>query len=110
MASLETIEFLFGCRECILRHLRLQNFLDELPELLMFVIKQNHKTSGSRVETVRDVKDVVSSELLNTSVRDRDLVGQLVDGSAVFAGGEEVHGSCHCGCGVEVFLCRGGRR
>lgn len=99
MTSLKSIKFLNSLRELVLRNLRLQYLLDKLPELLVFVIEQYNETSGLRVETVRDMLNVVSSDFLNTSVRDGDLVGQLVDGSAVFAGGEEVHGRCHCCCG-----------
>jgi hypothetical protein len=106
MTSLESIKFLNSLRELVLRNLRLQHFLDKLPELLVFVIEQYNETSGLRIETVRDMLDVVSGDLLDTSVRDGDLVGQLVDGSAVLAGSEEVHWRCHCcfgWCGVEVF-------
>jgi hypothetical protein len=113
MGSLETIKLLLSLGELLLRHLRLQHFLDKLPELLVFVIEQNDKTSRCRVETVGDVKDVVFGKLLNTSVGDGDLVGQLVDGSTVLDGAEEVHVVCHCcclGCTVEVFCCSGGGR
>jgi hypothetical protein len=113
MTSLETIKFLLSLGELLFRHLRLQHFLDKLPELLVFVIEQNNKTGGCRIETVRDVKNVVSSQLLNASVGNGDFVGQLVDGSAVFAGAEEVHGRCHCCCfgrAVEVFCWKDGGR
>jgi hypothetical protein len=110
MGSFETIKFLLSLGELLLRHLRLQHFLDKLPELLVFVIEQNNKTSGCRVEAVRDVEDVVFGKLLDTSVGDGDLVGQLVDGSTVLDCAEKVHVVCHCccfGCAVEVFCCRG---
>ena len=39
---------------------------------------------------MRHVKDVVFGNLLDTSIGDGDLVGDLVNGSAVLAGVEEV--------------------
>jgi hypothetical protein len=112
MGSLEAIELLLSLGELVLRHLGLQHLLDKLPELLVFIIEQNNKTSRCRVETVRDVEDVVSSKLLNTSVGNGDLVGQLVDRSTVLDGTEEIHVVCHCyccfGCTVEVFCCSRG--
>ena len=92
MTSLEPIKFLASLGELVFRNLRLQHFLDKLPELLVFVVEQDDNTCGLGVETARHVQDVVSSDFLNTSVRDGDFVGELVDSSAVFAGGEEVHG------------------
>lgn len=96
MTSLEAIELLLGLRELLLGYLRLQALLGDLPELLVFLVEQNNDTSGLRVETAGNVKDVVLGNLLDTSVRDGDLVGQLVDGSAVLASLEEVHGGSHC--------------
>lgn len=98
MTSLEAIELLLSLRELLLRNLRLQDLLDKFPELLVLVVEQDNNASGLRVETAGDVKDVVSGNLLNTSIRDGDLVGDLVDGSAVFASLEEVHGRGHCCC------------
>lgn len=102
MTSLESIKLLLSLRELLLRNLRLQDLLDKLPELLVLVVEQDNNTSRLRVETAGNVKDVVSSNLLNTSIRDGDLVGDLVDGSAVLASLEEVHGGSHCCCAMEV--------
>ena len=92
MTSLEPIKFLASLGELIFRNLRLQHLLHKLPELLVFVVEEDNDTCGLRVETARHVQNIVSSDFLNTSVRDGDFVGELVDSSAVFAGGEEVHG------------------
>ena len=90
MTSLEAIQLLHSLGELILRNLGLQHLLDKLPELLVFVIEQHDKTCRCCVETVRHVKDVVFGNLLDTSIGDGDLVGDLVNGSAVLAGVEEV--------------------
>lgn len=102
VTSLEAIELLLSLRELLLRNLRLQDLLDKFPELLVLIVKQDNNASGLRIETAGDVKDVVSSNLLNTSIRDGDLVGDLVDGSAVLASLEEVHGRGHCCCSRRV--------
>lgn len=90
MTSLEAIKFLHSLGVLIFGDLRLQDLLDKLPELLVFVVEQHDKTCRCRIETVRYVKDVVLGDLLDTSVGNGDLVGDLVDGSAVLAGVEEV--------------------
>lgn len=90
MTGLEAIKFLHGLGVLVLRNLRLQDFLDKLPKLLVFLIEQHNKTCGCRVETVRHVQNVVFGDLLDTSIGNGDLVGDLVDGSAVLAGVEEV--------------------
>lgn len=102
VTSLETINLLLSLRELFLRNLRLQDLLDKLPELLVLIVEQDNNTSGLRVETAGDVKDVVSGNLLDTSIRDGDLVGDLVDGSAVLASLEEVHGGSHCCRAMEI--------
>ena len=92
MTSLETIKLLLSLRELILRNLRLQNLLDKLPELLVFVVEKHDQTSGLRVETAGDVLDGMLSDFLDTGVRDGEFVRELVDGAAVLDGVEEVCG------------------
>jgi hypothetical protein len=92
MTSFKPIKPLLSLGELILGNLRLQNLLDHLPKQLVLVIEQHDNTDGLRVEARRDVQHVVFGNLLDTSIRNGDLVGELVDAATVLAGLEKVHG------------------
>lgn len=108
VAGLEAIELLLGLGELLLGHLRLQHLLDKLPELLVLVVEQDHDARGLRVEAAGHVEHAVLDNLLDAGVGNGDLVGDLVNGSAVLAGLEEVHGRGHsCFSGTAAERCRG---
>ena len=88
--------------------LHLVDLHDGIPELLVLFLEHDDDAGGLGVEGAGDVLDGVGDELLEAGVGDGRLVGQLVEGAAVFGGVEEIlgvgHGGC-CGCELSV---RGG--
>lgn len=116
VTSLEAVELLLGRWELVLGDLGLQDLLDELPELLVFLVEQDDDAGALRVEGRRDVLDGFGRELVDARVGDWDLGGELVAGAAVAHRVEEGHllGHGWCGgsevAGWEVGSGRGRRR
>ena len=84
----------------------LQDIADNVPELVVLVLEQEHEAGGLGVEGGGDVLDELGDDLLNAGVRDGRVLVEGVDAAAVGDGLEEVGGGSHCG--VVLSECGGG--
>lgn len=88
----------------------LQDIADNVPELVVLVLEQEHEAGGLGVEGGGDVLDELGEDLLDAGVGDGRGLVEGVDAAAVGDGLEEVGGGSHCGggCGVLSGCCGGG--
>jgi hypothetical protein len=73
----------------------LQDIADNVPELVVLVLEQEHETSGLGVERGGDVLDELRDDLLDAGVGDGRVLVEGVDAAAVGDGLEEVGGGSH---------------
>jgi len=91
----------------------LQDIADNVPELVVLVLEQEHEAGGLGVERGRNVLDELGDDLLNAGIRDGRVLVEGVDAAAVGDGLEEVGGGSHgvlsgCGGGGECARCEEG--
>ena len=86
----------------------LQDIADNVPELVVLVLEQEHEASGLGVEGGGDVLDELGDNLLNAGVGDGGVLVEGVDAAAVGNGLEEAGSGSHCGGGVVSSGCCGG--
>lgn len=81
-----------------------QDIVDNVPELVVLVLEQEHEAGGLGVERGGDVLDELGEDLLDAGVGDGRGLVEGVDAAAVGDGLEEVGGGSHC---VVLFECGG---
>ena len=82
-----------------------QDIADNVPELVVLVLEQEHEAGGLGVERRGDVLDELGEDLLDAGVGDGRGLVEGVDAAAVGDGLEEVGGGSH---GVLLGCCGGG--
>lgn len=88
----------------------LQDITDNVPELVVLILEQEHEAGGLGVEGGGDVLDDLGEDLLDAGVGNGRSLVEGVDAAAVGDGLEEVGGGSHCGGGRGVLsgCCGGG--
>lgn len=86
----------------------LQDIADDVPELVVLVLEQEHEAGGLGVERRGDVLDELGDDLLDAVVGDGRGLVEGVDAAAVGDGVEERGGRGHFGGGVVVLGSCGG--
>lgn len=73
-----------------------QDIADNVPELVVLVLEQEHEAGGLGVERGGHVLDELGEDLLDAGVGDGRGLVEGVDAAAVGDGLEEVGGGSHC--------------